>query len=86
MANDRNLSTGLTVGSAAHRIFGAIRDRINVLGSASDGVAGRSRKRRANQGDGQDLLEHGVLHSSLVGEQRCSLQPAPSDLEGGFMR
>ena len=58
MANAYKLSSSLTLLSAVDCILGAIRDRVHVLGSATNRVARRHRERRADQSDSEDLLKH----------------------------
>ena len=60
MANDCYLSSSLTTRAAAHCVFGAVRDRIDVFRGATNRVARCRRKRSANQGDRQNLLKHDV--------------------------
>jgi hypothetical protein len=47
-------SAGLTF----DRVFSAVCDGVHVSGRAADGVAGGSKHRSADQGSGEDFLDH----------------------------
>jgi hypothetical protein len=54
----------LAAGVAVHRILGAIRDRIDVAGGPADRIAGRRRKRSADNQDGSNSVEHHISPSN----------------------
>jgi hypothetical protein len=52
------MSTDLVAVLAVHRILGAIRHRIDVLGGTANSVAGGQSKGGANQNNGRNFLKH----------------------------
>src|SRR6476659_7115479 len=62
------LSSALTVAPSAHRVFGAVRDRVHVPGSAADGIARRKSQGGSDQHDGGHFLEHCRSSPHLSGE------------------
>ena len=66
------MSSSLTPLTSVDGILGAICDRIDVLGSAADGVAGGAHQSGTDQSDRENLLNHDVFSSSNGGSNAAT--------------